>query len=82
MNPINYARGLVDELEGCLRTADKVREAVVREQLAWVAGELDKVVPEGLSDTVRALYDEAKAATADALASKPKRAAKAPAPTE
>ncbi|MFF1597688.1 hypothetical protein ACFVYV_09350 [Streptomyces mirabilis] len=77
MNPINYARGLVDEFDGCQRTGDKAREAVVREQLAWVAGELDKVAPEGLSATVRALYEEAKAATAEALASKPKRAVKA-----
>lgn len=76
MNPINYARGLVDEFAGCQVSGDKVRETAVREQLAWVAGELEKLAPESLSAEVRDLYDRAKAAVTDALATKAKRATK------
>jgi hypothetical protein len=77
MNPINYARGLVDEFDGCLRSGDKEREAAVRESLAWVSGELDKVNAESLRDEIREMYDTAKAAVVEALASKPRRASAA-----
>lgn len=77
MNPINYARGLVDEFDGTQRSGDKEREALVRESLAWIAGELEQVDGASLTDGVRELYEGAKQAVADALASKPKRAAKA-----
>jgi hypothetical protein len=77
MNPINYARGLADEFDGCLRSGDKEREAAVRESLAWVAGELGKIAPESLSGEIRELYDAAKSAVVDALATKPKRASAA-----
>lgn len=81
MNPINYANGLVTELGFAQQDKDKVREAGVREQLTWVAGELDKVEP--LGEATRALLAEAVSAVADALANKPKRAAKPAAePTE
>lgn len=73
MNPINYAIGLVTELDYAQRTSDKQREATVREQLAWASGELDKVDADRLSDGVRALLEQAKAEAADALASKPRR---------
>jgi hypothetical protein len=76
MNPINYARGLVDEFEGTQRSGDKEREALVRESLTWVAGELDKINPESLRDELRDMYESAKAGVADALATKPKRATK------
>jgi hypothetical protein len=80
MNPINYANGLVVELGYAQQDKDKGREAGVREQLAWVAGELNKVNPEPLSEGTRALLADA---VADALANKPKRAAKPAAdPTE
>jgi hypothetical protein len=82
MNPINYANGLVTELGFAQQDKDKAREAGVREQLTWVAGELDKVNPEPLSEATRALLAEAKSLVADALANKPKRAAKPAADTE
>jgi hypothetical protein len=82
MNPINYATGLVVELGYAQQSKDKAREAGVREQLAWVAGELDKVDPEPLSENTRELLSEAVSAVADALANKPKRAAKPAADTE
>lgn len=74
MNPINYATGLVAELDFAQRDGDKDREATVREQLTWAAGELEKVNPEPLSEPVRTLLTEAKSAATEALASKPKRA--------
>lgn len=77
MNPINNALGLATELTYAQESGDKERETGVREQLAWVAGELDKVDPAPLHPETRELYDQAKAAVTDALATKPKRAAKA-----
>jgi hypothetical protein len=77
MNPINYANGLVVELGYAQQTKDKARESGVREQLTWVAGELDKVNPGPLSEHTRELLEEAKSAVADALTNKPGRAAKA-----
>jgi hypothetical protein len=83
MNPINYANGLVVELGFAQQDKDKAHEAAVREQLALVSAELDKVNPEPLSEGTRALLAEAVSAVADALANKPKRAAKPAAdPTE
>jgi hypothetical protein len=76
MNPINYATGLVVELGYAQQDGDKPRETAVREQLTWVAGELDKVDPERLSEGLRKMLEQAKAETAEALASKPKRASK------
>ncbi|MGW1859365.1 hypothetical protein [Streptomyces collinus] len=76
MNPINYATGLVVELGYAQQDGDKLREAAVREQLAWVSGELEKVDPGRLSEGLRAMLTEAKTATADALATKAKRATK------
>jgi len=76
MNPINYANGLAVELGYAVQDGDKEREASVREQLAWVSGELDRVDPERLSDHTRALLEEAKTATAAALATKSKRSTK------
>lgn len=76
MNPINYANGLVTELGFAQQDKDKAREAGVREQLTWVAGQLDRVDPEPLSDHTRELWEAAKSAVADAVADKPKRATK------
>jgi hypothetical protein len=82
MNPINYANGLVTELGFARQDKDKGREAGVREQLTWVAGELGKVEP--LGDDTRTFLEDAVSAVADALANKPKRAPKSAvdAPTE
>ena len=77
MNPINYATGLVQELGYAVQDGDKDRESAVREQLTWVAGQLDLVDTERLSDGTRAMLDAAKTATAEALATKPKRASAA-----
>jgi hypothetical protein len=81
MNPINYALGLAHEVSHHAQ-GDKQREASARESLTWAAAELEKLDPAKLSASVRALFEEAKQAAADALTSKPKRAAKAPAATE
>jgi hypothetical protein len=80
MHPINYALGLVAELEGAIRGAYKEREAAVRAELAWAADELAKVDVTALDADATKLHGEATAAIADALA-KPKRAAKAAEPT-
>lgn len=77
MNPINYANGLVAELGFAQQTKDKAHEAGVREQLTWVAGQLDQVDPEPLTEHTRELLEEARSAVADVLAGKPKRAVKA-----
>jgi uncharacterized protein (DUF885 family) len=82
MNPINYARGLLVTFEDAQRSGVKALEAEAREFLTWVSGELEKVDARALSDDASGLYDDVKQAVADALASKPKRVAKAPAPTE
>jgi hypothetical protein len=77
MNPINYANGLVVELGYAQQNNDKTHEAAVREQLAWVSGELDKLEPAAFRDEIREMYDGAKQAVTGALATKPKRASAA-----
>jgi hypothetical protein len=82
MNPINYAVGLVDEIGFAQANKDKAREAVARTELQWALDEMNKVDAAKLSERTRELLEESKQAATDALANKPKRAAKASADTE
>lgn len=52
MNPINYARGLLDELETAVRTGDKKLEDEVRGELEKLEGEVREAIAElrGLVD--------------------------------
>ncbi|AEW94600.1 MULTISPECIES: hypothetical protein [Streptomycetaceae] len=52
MNPINYARGLLDELETAVRTGAKDLEQQVRAELEAIAPEARKAIAElrGLVD--------------------------------
>jgi alkyl sulfatase BDS1-like metallo-beta-lactamase superfamily hydrolase len=77
MNPINYAVGLVDEIGFAQATKDKAREAAARTELQWALDEMNKVDADKLSEHTRHLLADAKQAATDALANKPKRAAKA-----
>jgi hypothetical protein len=80
MNPINYARGLLETYAEAVSSGVKAREAEARDMLSWVAGELEQVDAEALTVDARALYEAAKADVTEVLASKTKRAAKAAEP--
>lgn len=46
MNPINYAKGLLDELDSAVRTGATTLERDIRDQLKAVAPEVEKAVGE------------------------------------
>lgn len=56
MNPLNYARGLVDEITACASNGDKVRGAASLAQLKIVAEHLKAFDVADLGDDIRALH--------------------------
>lgn len=93
MNPINYAKGLLDELETAVRTGAKELETAVRAELKAIAPDAKQAIAElrGLVDPVtirNARHEEVPSKAAadiravgarldEALADKPRTAAKA-----
>lgn len=68
-NPVNYARGLLDELEGAVRLARTEVVAAVRAELAAVFGELEAINPDALPADARGRLMDVRTRASAAMAS-------------